>query len=140
VSGLLELLLCTVDGAPYALPVERVREIVRMRPITPIPRAPELVRGAISLRGQVVQVIDLRRRLGMAPAEPTRASRFVVLRGDEGAVTAILVDAVREVLRLPAPALREAPAHCEAVEALCERDGAFVSVLDLDRVLSFDGV
>jgi purine-binding chemotaxis protein CheW len=140
VSALLELLLCKVDGAPYAFPVERVREIVRMRPITPIPRAPETVRGAISLRGQIVQVIDLRRRLGMPPAEPTRSSRFVVLRGDEGSVTAILVDSVREVLRLPEPALCEAPAQCDAVEVLCERDGAFVSVLDLDRVLDLDGV
>jgi purine-binding chemotaxis protein CheW len=139
-SALLELLLCDVDGAPYAFPVERVREIVRMRPITPIPRVPGTVRGAISLRGQMVQVIDLRRRLGMPAAEPTRSSRFVVLHGDEGSVTAILVDSVREVLRLPEPALREAPAQCEAVGVLCERDGSFVSVLDLDRVLDLDGV
>src|SRR5271157_6387645 len=70
-----EFLTFQLAGDPYAVPVERVREIVRMRPVTPIPRVPAALRGVISLRGEIVEVVDLRLRLGLTPTEPTRASR-----------------------------------------------------------------
>jgi purine-binding chemotaxis protein CheW len=131
-----ELLAIELDGTPYALPVERVREIVRMRPITPMPRVPQAVRGVIALRGEVIQVLDLRRRLGLPPAEPTRKSRIVVLHAEDGRIAGLLVDAVTEVLRLPESAIRPASGgESEAVEALAGRDGRFVSLLDLERVM-----
>jgi purine-binding chemotaxis protein CheW len=130
-----QLLTFEIDATPYALPVERVREIVRMRTVTPVPRVPEAVRGVISLRGEIVQVLDLRRRLGLPPAEPTRRSRVVVVHGDEGRVAGLMVDAVREVVSVGEEALRPAPSESGAVADLCAHGGAFVSVLDLDRVL-----
>jgi len=135
-----ELLCLTVDTTPYAIPVERVREIVRMRAITPMPRVPAPVLGVIALRGEVIQVLDLRRRLGLPPAEPTRTTRIVVLHGEDGRVAGLRVDAVTEVLRLPEDAVRPAAAgESDTVSALCEREGEFVSLLDLDRVMDLGG-
>ena len=132
----LELVTFVLDGDAYAVPVERVREIVRLRPITPVPRVPAAVRGVISLRGEIVQVIDLRRCLGMSALEPTRASRIVVLQRDEGAFAGLLVDAVRDVLRIDADAARPSlGGEGEGVVALYSSEGEFVSLLDLDRVL-----
>ncbi len=136
-----ELLLLSLDGAPYALPVERVREIVRLRPITPMPRVPEAIRGVISLRGEIVQVIDLRRRLGLArddgdAAERARRARIVVLHGEGGHLTGLLVDRVTEVLRVPEEALRPARGDSDTVESLCPRGDEFVSLFDVDRVLA----
>jgi purine-binding chemotaxis protein CheW len=129
-----------VDGDAYALPIERVREIVRLRSITPVPRVPSAIRGVISLRGEVVEVVDLRLRLGLAAHEPSRASRIIVLHGDDGAVTGLLVDAVRDVLRIPEDQMRSASGgDNEAVAALLVRGSEFVSLLDLDRVLDLDG-
>ena len=54
-----ELLGLEVAGSHYAIPIERVREIVRLRPITPVPRVPASVLGVIALRGEIVQVVDL---------------------------------------------------------------------------------
>jgi purine-binding chemotaxis protein CheW len=130
-----QLLTFEVDATPYALPVERVREIVRMRTVTPVPRVPAAVRGVISLRGEIVQVLDLRLRLGLAPSEPTRRSRVVVVHGDEGRVAGLMVDAVREVVSVGEEALRPATSESGAVADLCAQGDAFVSVLDLDRVL-----
>ena len=65
-----QLLCVRIDAAPYAVPVENVREIVRVRPITPIPRVARCVRGVISLRGEIIEVIDLRLRLGLAAGAP----------------------------------------------------------------------
>ena len=130
-----QLLTFEVDATPYALPVERVREIVRLRTVTPMPRVPAAVRGVISLRGEIVQVVDLRRRLGLPPADPTRRSRVVVVHGDEGRVAGLMVDAVREVVSVREESLRPAASESGAVSDLCARGDAFVSVLDLDRVL-----
>ncbi len=131
-----ELLQIEVAGAPYALPIERVREIVRLRPITPMPRVPELVLGVISLRGEVVQVLELARRLGAGGRAPAPGSRIVVLHGEEGPVVGLLVDAVTEVLRLPEDELREPHGDAaDCVRAICRRGSRFVSVLDPDSVI-----
>lgn len=136
-EALRELLAFELDGAPYAIPVEHVREIVRIRPITPVPRMPEEVRGVISLRGEIVQVIDVRRRLRLAPADPTRSSRIVVVHDDGGRVAGILVDAVTEVLRVSEDAIRPTSAgEAGAVESLCKRGDRFVSMVDLGHLLN----
>lgn len=124
-----------VDETPYAVPVEAVREIVRMRPLTPIPRvAPEVV-GVISLRGEIIQVVDLRRRLGLEAARPGRHSRIVVLRAADDLTAGLLVDGVSEVLRASVRDRKAPLGETGAVEALIQRGERFVSVLDLDRVL-----
>ena len=135
---LLQLLTFELAESPYALPVERVREIVRIRPITPVPRVPDDVRGVISLRGEILQVVDLRRRLGLAAPEATRESRIVVVHGSDGRVAGLLVDAVREVISVAEASLRQNSGEADVVEALCMRGEEFVSLVDLDRVLAVD--
>lgn len=131
-----QLLCFDVAGGSYALPVESVREIVRLRPITPIPRAPADVCGVISLRGEILQVVDMRRRLSAEPAEPTRRARIVVVQSEDAGVAGLLVDGVREVLRVAADDLMsQAGADSGMVAALCRRGGSFVSLIDLERVL-----
>jgi len=136
-TSLRELLWVEVGGEPYALPIERVREIVRMCPLTRVPRAPALVLGVISLRGEIVQVLDLRRALGAAAPPPTRRSRIVVLHSEAGEIAGWLVDAVSQVLRVPEaellPPLGDAG---ELVTAICVRDERFVSLLEPDRMQS----
>jgi purine-binding chemotaxis protein CheW len=132
-----ELLRVEVGGEPYALPIERVREIVRLSPITKVPRAPELVLGVVSLRGEIVQVLDLRRALGAALAAPTRRSRIVVLNGEAGEIAGWLVDAVSEVMRVPDAALAPPPGDAgDLVSSICVRGDRFVSVLEPDRMQS----
>jgi purine-binding chemotaxis protein CheW len=131
-----QLLTFEVDSTPYAVPVERVREIVRIRPITPVPRVPKEVRGVISLRGEIVEVIDLRLRLALPPAEPVRSTRIIVVHTENGKVAGILVDAVREVSRVSEDSIRPATnSDTGSVEALCVRGEEFISLMDLDQVL-----
>jgi len=134
-----QLLTFRLGEDPYAVPIERVREIVRLPAITPMPRVPECVRGVISLRGEMVEVIDLRRRLGLPDSPPTRTSRVVVLHDDGRATSGLLVDGVNDVLRVPHEAISEsAPSEDAHVSGLCERGNGFVSLLDVDRVLDLD--
>ena len=135
-----ELLVFSLDGAVYALPIERVREIVRLRALTAVPHVPAEVLGVISLRGEVVQVLDARRRLGLPSAPRGRTSRIVVLNGDDGAVAGLLVDAVHEVLRVEEGALRS-PTTTEGglVTALAPRGERFVSLLAAEKLVEIDG-
>ena len=137
-ADLQQFLTFTLDSAPYAIPVERVREIVRIRPITPVPRLPVDVRGVISLRGEIVQVVDLRHRLGLETVEATRKTRIVIVHGAGGRVAGVLVDSVQEVYSVPEASLSPATGEAEVVESLCMRGEEFVSVVDLDRVLAID--
>jgi purine-binding chemotaxis protein CheW len=87
----------------------RVREIIHPQPITPVPRAPVFVEGVIRLRGDVIPVIDVRKRFGLPATPATRRSRFLVVNV-AGRRIALVVDEVREVLRLPRSEIRPAPA------------------------------
>jgi purine-binding chemotaxis protein CheW len=132
-----ELLVAWLGEDPYALPIERVREILRMRPITPMPRVPACVLGVLSLRGEIVQVVDVRRRLGLPPAPGDAGRRrIVVIASEDGQLSGLLVDRVSEVLRLREDALRPPTSReARAVAALAPHAGGFVSVFDVDRVL-----
>ena len=80
----LEVLAFGVGGETYGVNIVDVAEILLPKPVTPLPRAPEFVHGVVSLRGTVLPVINLARRLALPSAEQTRACRILVLRdGDE---------------------------------------------------------
>ncbi len=131
-----ELLVFGLDGSAYAVPVERAREIVRMRALTRVPRAPGWLLGVIALRGEVVEVVDLRLRLGLGGSSPDRSSRIIVLHGDDDRVTGLLVDSVSEVHRVAEEAIMPAQGlDGGAVSEVCLRGEEFVSILDVDRAL-----
>lgn len=131
-----ELLTLAVGEDVYAVPVERIREIVRLKPITLLPRVPREVLGVVPLRGEIVQVVDLRIRLGLDSRGPHARSRIVVLHGEDAKIAGLLVDRVIEVLRVPESELGDPPpGESDLVVALLVRGEDFVSILDADRVL-----
>ena len=140
-AEVLRQLLCVrVEGTSYAVPVENVREIVRVRSITPIPRTASCVRGVISLRGEIIQVIDLRLRLGLPPAAIAKANRIVVVQADDSRVAGVLVDDVREVLRVSESAIGSTAGDAQGiVAALCTNGTEFVSIVDPGRLLEVGG-
>jgi purine-binding chemotaxis protein CheW len=94
-----ELCAFRVGDEEYVLDVRRVREIVQPLPVLPVPRAPEWMEGVVNLRGEVVPVLDVRRRLGLPAAPRTRRTKLLVVTVG-GRVIALLVDGVSEVVRV----------------------------------------
>lgn len=88
-----------LDGHLFGVPVDQVQEVIRGQQLTPVPLADDAVAGLMSLRGQVVTVIDLRRRMGMAPRPAGARPMNVVVRIDRD-VLSLLVDGVGDVLDL----------------------------------------
>jgi purine-binding chemotaxis protein CheW len=131
-----ELLLVGAAGSQYAIPVERIREIVRLAAITRIPRMPSWLVGVVALRGEIVEVVDLRTRLRLTNAEPTRASRIVVIHEEEAGVVGILVDSVTGVLRASEQDVLPTDGRdFRAVVELVRVGEGFVGILDLERIL-----
>ena len=131
-----ELLVVELGSAEYGIPVERIREIVRLAAITRVPRTPDWLVGVVALRGEILQVIDLRLRLGLPKVEATRAHRIVVIHGDDEGVAGLLVDAVKGVLRVREREIEATQGHeFRVVSQLAPKDGGFVSIIDLDRVV-----
>ena len=132
-----------VAGELFAAPVERVQEILDMRPVARLPQAPPNLLGMIDVRGQGIPVLDLRLTLDMEPREDTENTRIVVLNVTSDArmmTVGLRTDRVFEVTVLDADELEPAPTiagnwrdHSGA--GIGRRNGNFVTVLDLDRLL-----
>ncbi|MEP7125095.1 MAG: chemotaxis protein CheW [Byssovorax sp.] len=95
-----EYLAFVLAGDVYAAPVSFVREILKPPPLTPVPRAPHAIMGIVSVRGQLVTVVDLRRRLRLAEPVPTRRARILLADASGGETLGLFVDEVLQVYRL----------------------------------------
>jgi len=135
---LYEVLLFTLEGQRYALRSADVGELVRAARLTPLPRAPDVVEGLLNLRGELLPVLDLRRRFRLPPRPLSPADHFIVARA--GARQVVLrVDRAEGLLALEPGALdtspRELPGVGYVAGALKLPDG-LVLVHDLATFLS----
>lgn len=121
---------------PFAIDILRVREIRSWEAPTRVPGAGDELQGVIDLRGTVIPVIDLRRRLGQRPAA---AAGITVVAELEGALVGLAVDAVDDVQEVTSDQVRAVPPlrgpAAGHVAAMLATDRELVQLLDLDRVL-----
>lgn len=94
-----EVLLFTLEGQRYALPMQDVHELVRAVRLTPLPRAPAVVEGLLDLRGELLPVLDMRRRFRL-PARPLSASDHLVVAQAGARRVALRVDRAEGLLAL----------------------------------------
>ena len=126
----------------YCVPVENVLQIVRPEGLLPVPKAPAFVEGVINLRGEVIPVVSLRSRMGLAPnttAGSSRARVVVVKLG--GRSCGLAVDEVREIVEIPDDGVQGDPTEAQGVRAefiqgVAHRGENLFLILDLPRVLS----
>lgn len=126
-------------GEVFGFAVETIQEIVRVGDIVRVPHAPYAVRGICNVRGRVVPVMDLRIRLGLAPADLGPHSRILIapLRGR---LLGLLVDSVEQVERIDRNGVTAPPddvmtEHSEYINGVYQNEAAFLILLDAERVL-----
>jgi purine-binding chemotaxis protein CheW len=102
-----------VGQKSYGVPISKVKEIIRMVKITPLPQMPEHVRGVINLRGKVIPIVDLRVRFGLTQSETTDHTCIVVVHLDQpehvSQPMGMIVDAVEEVIQVGKNDIEQAP-------------------------------
>lgn len=92
----------------FGVPVQRVQEVIRYQETTRVPLVPQVIRGLINLRGQIVMAVDLRRRLGIEEHGPDIVPVNVVVRTTEGPVS-LLVDCIGDVVEVEDTTFEEPP-------------------------------
>jgi purine-binding chemotaxis protein CheW len=141
-SGELQIVVCELADEHYGLDIAKVFEIIRHQPITPVPRAPDFVKGVINLRGRIIPVVDLRGRFGMLEVEPTKETRIVVAESSSTRV-GLIVDSVSEVLLLPADAVEATPgvaagADAEYLKGIAKLGDRLVLLMELDGLFGLE--
>lgn len=135
----LELLSFKLGQEIYAVRLTSIRQIIKLVPITMVPRAPDHILGILSLRGTIIPVFDLRRRLRLGVTEPTRKSRIIVVA--EGRyMIGMIVDEVLQVVRLPETSLEPPPSmlatvESEFVEGIGRTQNRMLILLSLEKIM-----
>lgn len=137
-----DLLCFTIAQEEYAIDIQRVWEIIRLRPVTEIPGVPEFISGIIALRGEIVPVLDLRARLGFPPAEVAYPSAKIVVAIHEGRRIGMAVDAVSHKIHVLDSQMTQPAALLGAHESgflagVCRHQGRLIAILKAEAVLAF---
>lgn len=130
----------------YAISILKIKEILEYGSVTPIPKMPDFICGAINLRGKLVPVIDLLERLGNGKSEIEKRSCIVIVEmkfANEVLSIGVIVDAVSKVMDFKNSDIEAAPSfggsvETDFIEGMGKVDEEFVIILNIDRVLSLD--
>lgn len=136
-----QMIVFRLADEQFAVSINQVQEINRLSQITRVPRAPKFVEGVVNLRGDVIPVIDLRKRFELAAREYNQFNRIIVSDFDKKKV-GIIVDEVLEVLRVPKKKVEIAPETIQGsnsqnfLEGLANLDERMIMILNLKNILS----
>lgn len=125
----------------FGVDILMVQEIIRETPITPIPNSPDFIEGVINLRGNIIPVVDLRRRLNLRHIEAPLGNIWIMILNVEGRVTGFIVDAVTQVLKVPLASIKPPPEivvaglQSQYITGVCRIDQRLLILLDFNRIL-----
>jgi len=148
---LLQMVSIHLGDQEFAIDIMRCMEILRLEPITRVPRAPAFIEGVLSLRGNIIPCVDLRKRFGMSVFKATRRTRIVVVEvqtesevadaGSSQQMVGLIADDAGLRVRVPRRSIQPAPEMVASfdgryLKGVYEHDDRMVLLLDVDFVFS----
>lgn len=137
---LIQLVGFNLGDEEFGVDILKVQEINRMVDITKVPQSPDFVEGVINLRGEIIPVIDLRKRFGLSKKEADRQTRIIVAEVGDSTL-GFVVDAVSEVIRIKSNTVEAPPKivtgqHADYIHGVGKIDDRLLMLIDIDKVLS----
>jgi len=131
-----------LDREEYGVDVRLVQEIRRVTEITQVPRAPDFIKGVINLRGRIIPVIDLKKKLGLGEVIVGKVSRIVVVTL-KGRLLGLLVDGASQVLKVPVSLVEPAPEEVlqkggDYLRGVAKLEKRLIILVDLETVLAIE--
>lgn len=141
-SDILQLVSFRLGKEEFAVDILKIQEINRLVEITRVPKSPMFVEGVINLRGKVIPVIDLRKKLALSNEERNDETRIVVM-DIRKRIVGLIVDSVSEVLRAPARSVEPPPPmlggiDSEYIKGVCKLEDRLLILLDVNKLLSME--
>ena len=138
-GDLIQLVTFHIGEEEFGVDILAVQEIIRLMQITMVPRASSFIEGVINLRGKVIPVINMRTRFNMPALPHDNNTRIVVMEFGQK-IVGFLVDAVSEVLRIPASTVEDPPPvvagiGSEYIRGVGKLNSRLLILLDLDNLL-----
>jgi len=138
-----QLVTFNLDKEQYAISIEEVREINRIDSITTVPQAPSFIEGVMNLRGNVIPVINMRKRFGLPNKEFDTATKVIIVN-IMNRLTGLIVDSVSDVLRIskrkiePALDIMQTNVNMEFLKGICKHDKTkkMLLLISVDKILS----
>lgn len=130
----------------FGVDILTVQEIIREAAITPIPDAPDFLEGVINLRGNIIPVIDLRKRLKLVPPDQLDADIWIIILSVDGRLTGFVVDRVTKVLNVPEASIKPPPdivvagLKSQYIRGVCKLDQRLLILLDFSRILMVEEI
>ena len=140
-EGLVQLVGFNIANEKFGVDILMVQEIIRAAEITTVPNSPEFVEGVINLRGNIIPVIDLRKRLHLYTESHIGKKSWVLILGIGERVVGFVVDRVTEVIKIeedsiePAPDIVVTGLESQYIQGVCEINNQLLVILDFDLVL-----
>ena len=135
-----QLVVFKLHNEEFGVEITDVREIVKVSHITRLPHVADYIEGVTNLRGEVIPVISLRKRFGLAPQENTQDTRIIMLEVKDNMV-GFIVDSVTETLRLPEDAIEPPPSNIAGLKAdylagVGKLEDRLLILLEVDKILT----
>ena len=137
---LMQLVGFSIDNEQFGVDILMVQEIIRAAPITPVPNSPDFVEGVINLRGNIIPVIELRKRLNLYK-EGAEQDTWILILDIDGKVTGFIVESVSKVLKIlessiePPPDLVVAGLESQYIHGVCDIGDKLLILLNFNRIL-----
>lgn len=131
-------------GEEYGVPLLKVREVIALSDVTPVPYTPAHFKGIMNLRGLVISIIDLRLKFKMAKAEVTPETAIIILDLSELCL-GVIVDSINSVLasnssEISAPPDIESAVSSDYITGITRKDKKLILLLDIERALSAEDI
>jgi len=138
----IELATFYVGKALCGMDILQIKEINKLMDRTTVPQAPDYVLGILNLRGQIVTIIDLAKKLGLGTDEKLVDPRNIIVNSHDGSA-GILVSRIGDVYEMPADKMEKPPANMHGIQGAYfagafKTDTVLIGVLDIDKVLSLE--
>jgi purine-binding chemotaxis protein CheW len=108
-AAMRQVVVFMLDKEEYAASIEDVKEVIKLPEITPVPGGREYIVGIINLRGKIIPVLDLEKLFNLTRVSDAPATHLLVVEDVHGTLFAVSVNEVKEILKIPADAIKPAP-------------------------------
>ncbi|HOE09128.1 MAG TPA: chemotaxis protein CheW [Treponemataceae bacterium] len=135
-----------VDNEHYCIDILKVKELLGMTTITPLPRTAEYIKGVINLRGQIIPIIDIRLKFGLEEIDYTKHTGIIIVEvnfAGEPMLMGIIVDTIQEVISIPEEKISQIPyinarIKAEYIRGIANTDDGMKIILDVLKILNSD--